>query len=139
MEFVKHSTVNSMAQLASTYRNQGWLDAAEELEVQLREMRKKKLGEGHLDTLISMNNLAFTWEGQGRCAEAVSLMLDVPATLSIRISSPLPKRWLKGKRGIEECVQSRKRVLGLDYPHALSFSTSLATWKAGQEDIVLSV
>jgi lipopolysaccharide biosynthesis regulator YciM len=73
MEFVKHFTVNSMAQLASTYRNQGWSDAAEELEVQLKEMRKKKIGEGHLDTLIGMNNLAFTWEGQVRCAEAVSL------------------------------------------------------------------
>ncbi|PVH69079.1 hypothetical protein DL98DRAFT_474178 [Cadophora sp. DSE1049] len=103
-----------MAQLSSTYRNQGWSDAAEELEVQLREMRKKKLGEVHLDTLIGMNNLAFTWEGQDRCAEAVSLIFD-------------------------ECVQSRKRVLGLDHPHALSFCTSLATWKAGQEDIVLSV
>jgi hypothetical protein len=102
-------------------------------------MRKKKLGEGHLDTLIGMNNLAFTWEGQCRCAEAVGLMFDVLATLSIRISSPLPKRWLKGKRGMEECVQSRKRVLGLDHPHTLSFCTSLATWKAGQEDIVLSV
>ncbi|KAH9208035.1 hypothetical protein DL95DRAFT_312560 [Leptodontidium sp. 2 PMI_412] len=103
-----------MAQLASTYRNQGWSDAAEELEAQLREMRKKKLGEGRLDTLIGMSNLAFTWERQGRCAEAASLMFD-------------------------ECVQSRKRVLGLDHLHTLSFCTSLATWKAGQEDIVLSV
>jgi hypothetical protein len=33
-----------MANLALTYRNQGRSDAAEELEVQVRETSKKKLG-----------------------------------------------------------------------------------------------
>jgi hypothetical protein len=58
-----------------------------------------------------MNNLAFTWKGTGRETEAVRLM--------------------------EECVQSRKRVLGLNHPHTISFYTALDTWKAKQEDIIL--
>jgi hypothetical protein len=40
------------------------------------EIRKKRLGTDHLVTLISMNNPAFTWEEQGRDAEAVDLMKD---------------------------------------------------------------
>ncbi|KAF2675928.1 hypothetical protein K458DRAFT_352596 [Lentithecium fluviatile CBS 122367] len=40
-------TLWSMANLASTYRNQGRWDAAEELEVQVMETRKKKLGADH--------------------------------------------------------------------------------------------
>jgi hypothetical protein len=60
-----------------------------------------------------MNNLAFTWKGTGRETGAVRLM--------------------------EECVQSRKRVLGFDHPHTLLSCTTLAAWKAEQEDVVLSV
>jgi hypothetical protein len=63
------------------------------------ETRKKKLGAHHLDTLISMNNLAFAWKGTGRETKAVRLM--------------------------EECVQSQKRVLGLDHPHTISSGTAL--------------
>jgi hypothetical protein len=53
-------TLTSMANLASTYRNQGRWDAAEELEVQVMETCKKKLGADHPDTLTSIANLAFT-------------------------------------------------------------------------------
>jgi hypothetical protein len=63
-------------------------------------------------TLTSMNNLAFTWKGTGREIEAVKLM--------------------------EECIQSRKRVLGLNHPGTISSCTTLDTWKAEQEDVVLS-
>jgi hypothetical protein len=58
-------TLTSMANLASTYRNQGRWDAAEELFVQVMEMSKKKLGADHPSTLTTMNNLAFTWKGIG--------------------------------------------------------------------------
>jgi hypothetical protein len=67
----------------------------------------------HPDTLSSMNSLAFTWKGTGRETEAVKLP--------------------------EECVQSRKRVLGLNHPHTRSSCTALDTWKAKQKDVVLSV
>jgi hypothetical protein len=46
---------------ASIYWNQGrWMEA-EELDVQAMEIRKRALGGEHLDTQMSMNNLALTW------------------------------------------------------------------------------
>ncbi|KAI4260743.1 MAG: hypothetical protein LQ352_000135 [Teloschistes flavicans] len=53
------STLTSMANLASTYWNQGRWKEAEELEVQVMEIRKRVLGDEHPDTLNSINNLAF--------------------------------------------------------------------------------
>ena len=76
------------------------------------ETRKKKPGTDHPDTLKSMNNLAFMWKGTGRETEAIRLM--------------------------EECIQLRKRVLGLNHPHSISSCIALDTWKAEQEDVVLS-
>jgi hypothetical protein len=65
------STLTSMGNLASTYRNQGRWKEAEDLEVQVMETRKRVLGKEHPSTMTSMNNLAFTWKGQGRGAEAL--------------------------------------------------------------------
>jgi len=56
------STLASIADLASMYRNQGKWKEAEELEVRVIEMRKRVLGEKHPDTLESMSNLAFIRE-----------------------------------------------------------------------------
>jgi hypothetical protein len=64
------------------------------------ETSKTKLGADHPSTLTSMNNLAFTWKGTGKETEAVRL--------------------------IEECVQSRKLVLGLNHPDTLSSCRALA-------------
>jgi hypothetical protein len=95
-----------MGNLASTYGNQGRWDAAEKLEVQVMETRKKKLGADHPDTLTSMNNLAFTWKGQGRDAEAISL--------------------------VRECVRLQQSVLGVDHSHFISLSKVLAGWEVEQ-------
>jgi hypothetical protein len=100
-----------MANLASTYQNQGRWDAAEEMQV--IETRKKKLGADHPSTLTTMNNLTLTWKGTGKETEAVRLM--------------------------EECVQSRKRVLGLNHPDTLSSCKALVIWKAEQDNVVLLV
>ena len=54
------STLASMANLASTFWNQGRWEEAEELEIQVIETRKTKLGADHPSTLTGMNNLAFT-------------------------------------------------------------------------------
>ena len=40
-------TLLSVANLASTYQNQGWWKEAEELQVQLIQIRKRVLGEEH--------------------------------------------------------------------------------------------
>ena len=44
-------TLNSMANLASTYRNQGQWNKAEQLEVHVMEMRKNLLDAEHPNTL----------------------------------------------------------------------------------------
>jgi hypothetical protein len=48
------------------YKLNGRWDAAEELDVQVIETSKTKLGVNHPDTLTSMANLALTYQNQGR-------------------------------------------------------------------------
>jgi hypothetical protein len=79
-------TLRSMGNLASTYRNQGRWNEAEQLEIQVLDMRKKLLGAEHPDTLQSMANLASTYWNQGRWNEAEQLELDV-TNVKIRIGS----------------------------------------------------
>ncbi|KAF2689812.1 hypothetical protein K458DRAFT_458742 [Lentithecium fluviatile CBS 122367] len=55
-----HSTLTSMANLASTYRNQGRWKEAKELEVEVIETRKRVVREEHPSVLTSMANLAHT-------------------------------------------------------------------------------
>jgi len=74
------------------------------------EIHKKKLGADHPDTLTSMNNLAFTWKGQGRVTEAIEL--------------------------VERCAQLRAKVLGAEHPRTLSSSTTLMNWKTVRLTVV---
>lgn len=71
-----------MANLASTYWNQGRWEAAEELQTDAMEARKKKLGADYPDTLTSMHNLAFAWKEQGRDEEAIRLMHECVLSLT---------------------------------------------------------
>ena len=66
-----------MANLASTYQNQGRWNEAEQLAVQVMDMSKKLLGAEHPDTLKSMANLAGTYHNQGRWNEAEQLRLEM--------------------------------------------------------------
>ena len=65
-----------MANLASTYRNQGRWKEAEELFVQVMETFKRVLGQEHPDTLTSIANLAMTYMSQGRRTEAKELQIE---------------------------------------------------------------
>jgi len=67
------ATLKSMGNLAHTYQNQGKLNEAEQLEVQVIDMSKKLLGAEHPSTLTSMGNLALTYWNQGRWNEAEQL------------------------------------------------------------------
>jgi hypothetical protein len=78
--------------------------------VQVMETSKTKLGVDHLDTLTSINNLAFTLKGNGKEIEAIRL--------------------------IEDYIRFRKRVLRLDHPHSILSYKALNTWKAKQDDVV---
>ena len=75
------------------------------------ETSTTKLGVDHPDTLTSMNNLAFTWKGNGKEIEAVRLM--------------------------EDCIRGRKRVLGVNHPYSISSCIALDTWKAKQQNVVV--
>jgi hypothetical protein len=53
-------TLTSIANLASTFWNQGRWKEAEDLFVQVMETRKRVLGQEHPDTLTSIASLAST-------------------------------------------------------------------------------
>ena len=57
------------------------------------------LGAEHPSTLTTMNNLAFIWKEMGRDTEAITL--------------------------IDECVQLRKRTLGVNHPKTIASSSAL--------------
>ncbi|KAL4937210.1 hypothetical protein BDV06DRAFT_203412 [Aspergillus oleicola] len=95
-----------MANLASTYWNQGQLKKAEELQVQVLEIRKQVLGPEHPGTLTSMANLAHTWKSQSKVQSALSLL--------------------------KECVHLRNRVLGQDHPHARTSFNTLRDWETAE-------
>jgi hypothetical protein len=57
--------LTSMANLISTYQNQGQWTEAEKLEVQVIETRKIVLGPEYPSMLTSMANLALTYQNQG--------------------------------------------------------------------------
>jgi hypothetical protein len=72
-----------MANLASTYMKQGRWKDAEELEVEVMESRKTKLGADHHETLMSMGNLGVTYSMQGKEDKAYtthSAFSPAPAT-----------------------------------------------------------
>ena len=73
------------------------------------ETTKRVLGEEHPDTLISMNNLAFTWKAQSQDTKAVHL--------------------------IQECIRLRSRILGVDHSDTLSSSAVLANWQVQEPEI----
>ena len=62
---------------ALVLKENGDFNSAEQLEVQVMDMRMKKLGAEHSDTLRSMANLASTYWHQGRWNEAEQLEIQV--------------------------------------------------------------
>ena len=59
-------TLDSMGMVGLAYSLGGRWTNAEELEVQIIEIRKRVLGEEHPHTLMSIANLATTFWNQGR-------------------------------------------------------------------------
>ncbi|KAK4117981.1 hypothetical protein N657DRAFT_659810 [Parathielavia appendiculata] len=97
------STLTSMANLASTYWEQGRWEEAEKLFVQT------KLGADHPDTLTSMANLAstmanlaFIWKDMGRHEDALGLL--------------------------QTCVDLRQQVFSVGHPYTASTLSNLKAW-----------
>jgi tetratricopeptide (TPR) repeat protein len=66
-----------MASLAATYHQQGRSDQAEEIFVNILELRKEVLDEKHPDTIKSMASLAAIYHQQGRSDKAEKIEINV--------------------------------------------------------------
>ncbi|KAJ6535481.1 hypothetical protein B0H19DRAFT_1322419, partial [Mycena capillaripes] len=94
-------TLESIANLASTYQNHGRWNDAEVLKVEVMETSKRVLGEEHPDTLTSIANLASTYFSQGRWNDAEALEV--------------------------EAMETSKRVLGEEHPDTLTRIANLTS------------
>ncbi|RII24885.1 hypothetical protein CUC08_Gglean005700 [Alternaria sp. MG1] len=137
---------NERLRLASkcgrTLLSDGRYKEAEELEVQVMETRKRVLSDEHLDTLISMANLAETYMNQGRWKEAEELQLQVTETMKRVLSDEHPDtlismdnlaltymnqgRWKEAEELQVQVLQTRKRVLSEEHPSTLISMHNLA-------------
>ena len=81
--------------------NQGRWNKAEQLEVQVMDMRKKLLGAEHPHTLTCMANLASIYWNQGKWNEAEQLDIQV--------------------------MDMKKKVLGAEHPHTINSMKNLAS------------
>ena len=88
------STLSSMANLASTYWNQGrWEEGGRARSAGDGEEQGQKLGADHPSTLSSMSNLASTYWNQGRWKEAEELEVQVMETSKATLGAgPSPTR-----------------------------------------------
>ncbi|RMZ91828.1 hypothetical protein DV736_g920, partial [Chaetothyriales sp. CBS 134916] len=136
-------TLTSMANLASTYRNQGRWTQAEELEVQVMETRKRVLRAEHPSTLTSMANLASTFWNQGRWTQAEELFIQVIETRKRVLGAEHPDtltsmanlastyrnqgRWTQAEELEVQVMETRKRVLGAEHPSTLTSMANLAS------------
>ncbi|KAK3937227.1 hypothetical protein QBC46DRAFT_461010 [Diplogelasinospora grovesii] len=137
------STLTSIANLASTFWNQGRWKEAESLQVQVMETRKRVLGEEHPSTLTSMANLASTYMNQGRWKEAESLEVQVMETRKRVLGEEHPDtltsmanlastfwnqgRWKEAESLQVQVIETRKRVLGEEHPSTLASMANLAS------------
>lgn len=153
--------LSSMTNLASTYRKQGRWKAAEELDMQVLEMRNKTKGADHPDTLRSMANLASTFWNQGRWEAAEALFMRVVETRKEKLGADHPTtlasmsdlaviyidqgRWEAAEDLFVQVIESKKKRLGADHPSMLASMSNLAStfWKQGRwedaEDLFLQV
>ncbi|KAL3587549.1 hypothetical protein FPOAC2_13446 [Fusarium poae] len=142
------STLTSMANLASTFWNQGRWEEAKKLFVEVMETRKAKLGVDHPDTLTSMANLASTYRNQGRWEEAEKLEVEVMETSKAKLGVDHPStltsmanlastfwnqgRWEEAKKLFVEVMETRKAKLGVDHPDTLTSMANLASTYSNQ-------
>jgi tetratricopeptide (TPR) repeat protein len=96
-----------MDALAALYRNEKKLSDAEMLLKQAVEGRRRVLGEHHLDTLVSLNNMGLLYLEQHRYSEAETLF--------------------------NELLEERRRALGPDHPDTIGVWYSLGRLRLEQQ------
>ena len=127
---------------AQVLKENGDLKNAEQLNVQVMDMRKKLLGAEHPDTLSSMANLARIYWDQGRWNEAEQLQVQVmdmrqkllgaehPDTLNsmenLAETYRSQKKWDKAEHLQIQVMDMRKILLGAGHPDTLNSMRNLA-------------
>ena len=96
-----------LGRIGRYYWEEGRSGEAEQLEVQVLDLRKSVLGEKHPVTIMAMANLASTWWQQGRSDEAEQLEVQV--------------------------LDLRKSVLGEKHPDTITTMANLAVTYYNQE------
>ena len=141
---------------AKTLYSDGRYKEAEELGVQVMQTWKRVLGNEHPDTLISMHNLAFTYDKQGRWKEAEELRVQVMqnrkkelgnehfrtliSMANLALTYRNQGRWKEAEELQVQVMQKMKRELGDEHPHTLTSMNYLAStynkqgrWKEAEE------
>src|SRR5882757_395383 len=108
MKFMKKYYDDKYVKFAMVMDENGDWENAEQLQIEVMDMRKKLLGANHPDTIKSMGNLATTRRKQGRWNEA--------ELLEIRV------------------MDMRKKLLGANHPHTINSMGNLAAtyWNQGR-------
>ena len=135
---------------ALVFEENGDLNSAEQLEVQVIDMRKKLLGADHPDTLKSIANLASTYRNQGRWSEAEQLQIQVmdmrkkllttehPDTLicMANLASAYKEqgRWNEAEQLQIQVLDIRKKLLGAEHRDTIRSMANLANtyWNQGR-------
>ena len=121
---------------------------AEQLGVQVLDMRKKLLGAEHPDTLTSMAGLAGIYSSQGKWNEAEQLGVQVlemrkkllgaehPDTLismgNLASTYLSQGRWNEAEQLEVQVLDMRKKVLGAEHPHIITCMGNLASIYSSQ-------
>ncbi|KAJ5975379.1 hypothetical protein N7481_009086 [Penicillium waksmanii] len=128
--------------VATAYWLEGRWEESEQLEVQVMETRKTKLGEDHPSTLSSIDNLASTYWKQGRWEEAEQLQVHVIEMSKVTLGEDHPDtltsmanltatywsqgRWEEAEQLEVQVLHTRKKTLGEDHPDTLRSIGNLA-------------
>ena len=123
--------------------------SAEQLEVQVMNMRKNLLGAEHPDTLRSMGSLASTYSHQGRWDEAEQLEIQVMEMKKRLLGAEHPDtlrsmgnlastyfhqgRWGEAEQLMIQVMGMMKRLLGAEHPDTLTSMGNLASTYSHQE------
>ncbi|CAG8393850.1 unnamed protein product [Penicillium salamii] len=150
------STLVSLANLTSTYRNQGRWEEAEQIDMHMIMTSKAKLSEDNPITLTSISNLASTYRNQRRWKEAEQLEVQVMKTSKTKLDEDHPStltnmtnlasvykdqgRWKEAEQLDVQVMKTSRMKLGEDHPSTLTNMSNLASthgyhgqWKEAEQ------
>jgi tetratricopeptide (TPR) repeat protein len=135
----KASLLNSMG---GYFIFEGKWGDAEAANIEATRIRRELFGHSHPDTLMSMNNLAYTFWNQGRLKEAEELLVQVMETHKMKLGEDHPDtlmsmnnlawtfwnqdRWEEAEELLVQVMETRKMRLGEDHPYTLKSMNNLA-------------